>query len=186
MWSYILSFFNWLGFFKKEGRVVFLGLGNAGKTTFLNKLVTGRLQVHAPTQRPNQNSFKIGAVELTAVDMGGQANLRRIWRNYLQDRKTMIIFMADSADTTSMNESISELHDILQDETLQYNPILILGSKFDLRDHLSRDQFIASMNLNGYRLGTFDHRPIDVKMFSSVTGEGIPEILDWLSKCSDL
>ncbi|EGC29830.1 sarB, Sar1 GTPase [Dictyostelium purpureum] len=184
-WFYNL--FLWLGFFKKDAKIVILGLGNAGKTTLLHLLVHGAVKAHNPTQRPHNDSFTYGNINFTAYDLGGQSALRNIWKNYTQDPKTIILFMVDSTDPQSIIESKSEIHDLLEDENLKNSAILVLGSKIDAKEAIGRESLIDQLDIRRFGLGlNRPDRPLDCLMFSSLKRVGIKEMVDWLSNCVDI
>ena len=70
------------GIFLKKGRLLVLGLDNAGKSTLLTVLLRDEVVPTAPTHQPVTDVIKIGHMKLRAVDMGGHEIARRMWAQY--------------------------------------------------------------------------------------------------------
>uniref|UniRef100_A0A8C5W5P4 small monomeric GTPase n=1 Tax=Microcebus murinus TaxID=30608 RepID=A0A8C5W5P4_MICMU len=83
IYSGFSSVLQFLGLYKKIGKLVFLGLDNAGKTTLLHMLKDDRPGQHVPTLHPTSEEL------ITAA--------RRVWKNYLPAING-IVFLVDCAD----------------------------------------------------------------------------------------
>ena len=121
----------YLGLAQKEATIVLVGLDNAGKTTLLNRLKTGKVRSFTPTQRPQLEEVTVGGLSLKAWDLGGHEPVRAMWDEYLADTDG-IVFLVDSCDSERFEEAKYELQRLLAFEDLADTPVLILGTKADL------------------------------------------------------
>ena len=83
-----------LGLFSKTGKLLVLGLDNAGKSTLLTLLVRNEVVPHAPTHQPVTDMITIGSMKMRAVDMGGHEIARRMWEMYSQDADGLTLAQA--------------------------------------------------------------------------------------------
>lgn len=78
--NYFKGLLGKLGLFKKNASIIFLGLDNAGKSTLLTLLTTGRVTQLDPTKHEHAESVKINNVNIKVFDLGGHLAMRKIWR----------------------------------------------------------------------------------------------------------
>ncbi|KAF3821555.1 hypothetical protein GH733_009597 [Mirounga leonina] len=155
--------------YKKTGKLVFLGLDNAGKTTLLHMLKDDRLGQHVPTLHPT----------------------RRVWKNYLPAING-IVFLVDCADHERLLESKEELDSLMTDETIANVPILILGNKIDRPEAISEERLREMFGLYGQTTGKgsvslkeLNARPLEVFMCSVLKRQGYGEGFRWMAQYID-
>ncbi|CAK87419.1 unnamed protein product (macronuclear) [Paramecium tetraurelia] len=161
-------------FSKKEMRILMVGLDAAGKTTILYRLKLGEIVHSVPTIGFNVEKVEYKNISFTVWDIGGQDKLRLLWRHYFTGTQG-IIFVIDSSDKERLNVAKEELMRLMGDEELRDAALLILANKFDI-SQVTVDQLISKLELQSMRREWF------VQTTCAITGDGLYQGLDWLSK----
>jgi len=176
-----------LGLYKKNAKILFLGLDNAGKTTLLRRLKDDRMVQHDPTIHAHAEELVLGNVRFKAYDLGGHETVRKTWKTYFPTVDG-VIYLVDAADKIRFNESKKELELLLSTPELAKVPVVILGNKIDKKDAASEEDLrsglgLASKNSWGTeKLSDLDGRPIEVFMCSVAKKTGYAEGFRWLSQ----
>lgn len=84
-------------------------------------------------------------------------------------------YIVDSADKEALPVAREELQLLLEKPSLEGIPLLVLGNKSDLPDHLSVDELIEALNLNAV-----SHREVSCYGISAKEETNLNAVLEWL------
>ncbi|KAG8810508.1 hypothetical protein FRC18_004017 [Serendipita sp. 400] len=174
-WSAIMDSLSALAG-NKEVRILMLGLDAAGKTTILYKLKLGEVVTTIPTIGFNVETVEYKRVSFTVWDVGGQHRIRPLWRHYYTNVGA-VIYVVDSADTERIPEAREEMDNLLASDDLKGVPVLVLANKQDLPNALDVGILTNTLGMQAKR-----DRPWYIQSCCAVSGDGILEGLDWLTK----
>lgn len=158
----------------KEARILVLGLDNAGKTTILKKLSEEDITHIMPTQGFNIKSLMVEGFRLNVWDIGGQKTIRPYWSNYFENTDALI-YVIDSSDRRRLEESGTELNELLAEDKLAAIPVLVFANKQDLLQALPADDIAQSLGLQNIK-----DRPWNLQACSAKTADGLQEGMEWL------
>jgi len=161
----------------KEFKVCMVGLDNAGKTSILYRLHLGESVSTYPTIGSNVEELIYKKVRLCVWDLGGQQDLREMWRLYYLESAALIMVI-DSADDERLDVAKDELHQALKSEELHDAAVLVYANKQDLKSALSASEISDALAL--YNLKT---QPWHIQACSAIRGDGLQEGIQWLADC---
>lgn len=86
-------------------------------------------------------------------------------------------FIVDSADVDALPVAREELHALLEKPAMEGIPLLVLGNKSDLQNHLDVNKLIDKLDLKDVT-----HREVSVYGISAKEETNLDAVLNWLIK----
>ena len=163
------------GSFKREARILMVGLDAAGKTTILYKLKLGEIVTTIPTIGFNVETVEYKKISFTVWDVGGQDKIRPLWRHYFQNTQGLI-YVVDSNDRDRISEAAEELQKMLKEDELREATLLVFANKQDLPNAMSVSEVTDKLGLH-----SIGDRKWYIQSTCATSGDGLYEGLDWLS-----
>ncbi|MHA1400959.1 MAG: ADP-ribosylation factor-like protein [Candidatus Heimdallarchaeaceae archaeon] len=170
---------QFLTFEKKAVPIVILGLPGAGKTTFVNRMLTGRFTQPQPTMGVQFETYNVYDARINIFDLGGHETFRKtLWENYIR-LAYGIVFVVDSTNEADLEEAKKEFWRSIElknmgDEFL----ILFLCNKADLKESKNLEEIINMMEL--YKLAEIPNVSFQFFKTSMKTGKNFEPIMFWL------
>ncbi|XP_040054140.1 ADP-ribosylation factor-like protein 3 [Gasterosteus aculeatus] len=161
---------------EREVRLLLLGLDNSGKTTLLKQLAEEDISHIAPTQGFNIKSVQSSGFKLNVWDIGGQPKVRPYWKNYFENTD-VLIYVIDSSDRKTLEETSLELFELLEEEKLAAVPLLIFANKQDLATATPTSELVECLHLH-----TIRDRMWQLQACSAVTAQGLQDGMTWVCK----
>ncbi len=104
--------------------------------------------------------------------------VRPLWRTYAKGAEG-IMFVIDSADHDTLEESRMELSQLFMNPEMNALPILLLANKQDLPNALDLD-YLYKYFVNSFNDSNYSKRQVILRSTCAVTGDGLFEALDQL------
>ncbi|KAJ0402099.1 hypothetical protein P43SY_006796 [Pythium insidiosum] len=155
--------------------VLVLGLDGAGKTTLLYRLQADKQVPTFPTIGFNTETFRVGKIEFTVWDIGGDARVRPMWRLYFS-RADAIVFVVDSTDRDRLALARSELQRTMHCDELRDAKLLVCANKQDASNAMTVHDVRQQLALDEWSRHT-----AHVQGIAASTGYGVRDALEWLS-----
>ncbi|MFW9998423.1 MAG: ADP-ribosylation factor-like protein [Candidatus Odinarchaeota archaeon] len=164
-------------FLKKAIPVTITGLSNAGKTTFVQRLITGEfIDNLLPTMGLSVERFEYQGVLFQLFDLGGQSFFRdHLWREYISLSQGIIFIFDSTGDQIEeAKKSFWKVAEWAPEDTTA----MFMANKWDI-DHLPLEDIITLLDLQ--KFSTTPSRSFQIFDVSVKTGLNIEKCMDWFS-----
>ena len=174
-------------FVKQELEISVVGLSESGKSSFIDALRSLQFDENKrSTVGFDMHVIHSNKYKMKMWDLGGQQRFRGMWSRYCRQNDA-IIFVIDSCNKDSLLEIRTEFEELFIKHNnslfLKGIPILIVFTKSDLENAMTKHELIASLDLLSFKQTIFKDRKVGCIQISSKTNHNITKVIDWIEKC---
>ena len=164
-----------------EAKVVVVGLRHSGKSTLMRQLKPHRVKMlnmspSLPVSGPCER-FQYRSLTFTSFALDDVSGFGNPWGDYYRDANALI-FVVDSSDRYSIDTARQQLEEVATHPNVRgkHIPVVVMANKGDQAGAVSNLQLSQTL-----RLGVILDKPWTVVTTDCLTGEGLHEMMDWLS-----
>ncbi|CAF3372620.1 unnamed protein product [Rotaria sp. Silwood2] len=176
LWNKIVCLFQE----KEEIRILIDGLDSAGKTTVLYVMKFGEDVQTISTPDFNIETIEFRNFNITAWDIVGRERIRPLWKNRFKNISA-IVFVIDSTDRERLKQMYDALYKIVNDDELNYQPILILANKQDLSNAMRINELCDKLSMDKIGLNRKWHIQETIATKSQGLHQGFKWLMDQLA-----
>jgi small GTP-binding protein len=169
---------------RPQYKIAVAGLANAGKTSVVKRLVTGKFEKTKSTRGFDTETVEqpisgSKSIKFQVVDLGGQdVFIHTMWKAFLP-QADVLVYVVDADDKEAFEKARDVLH-----FSISWNPdlpyLMILANKQDLSSAVTADEMLERFNMKTILA---DCKIQEFRMFgtSAKSGEGINEAFTWMA-----
>ncbi|CAG2166537.1 unnamed protein product [Oppiella nova] len=164
---------------QKSIKLVLIGVPGmgVGRTTLTYKLKCPGEHIETiATAGYNHETITYNNIEFDIWDLGGGSKIAPLYKHFCHNTQCMV-FVVDSSDRECIGEARDIFWSLLSDDQLRDAVVLVLANKRDKPDAMTMEEVSERMGLHTLRT----HR-WHIQSTCAITGEGLYEGLDWVSK----
>lgn len=168
--------------FKKVEKINILlyGVQDSGKSTILKKLDEKHITLQIPTIGVTIEKLEYKNFSIRCIDVIDRRIRMLPYMDYLYDNIHCIIYVVDCSNRRSLEFSVESFQRLIGNREMSEYPIVILANKQDVANSLTTKEILRE-----FEIKYITNRKVFIQGFSSLSDEGIHEILEWINQNYD-
>lgn len=132
----------------KSIQIALLGIGGAGKTSWINTLQGDFDSRIRPSNGFRPITTMLGeSTQIKFYDLGGGDRIRNIWSQYYHDVHAVIYVFDAAADAATMEKAVQVFKTTMSSELLRDKPLLLVANKQDVAGAMTVDALFQLLEL---------------------------------------